>query len=221
MVNQPPPYDPNYGQQPQQPGPEYGQQQAPGPEYGQQPQQPGPEYGQLPPPAYPVPQPGFAPGPPHPGPPRKPGAVGGLMALFLVMAGLMLGGMIIAIIDYIDFGNYRYPEDSLFSLIWYFGIGLDAVLLVCLILAGVMAVGGKDGARVFGAFTAGAVFYGSINSVVNLAINYFEYEHATFMGVLGFLFNLLLVIASIVAILLAVGKPVSRWFAGKVLGKTV
>lgn len=231
MVNQPSPYDPNYGQQPQQPGPEYGQQQ-PAPDYGQQqpppdygqPQQPAygppPPGGQLPPPAYPVPQAGFTPPAPHLGPPRKPGAVGGLMALLLVMAGLTLGGIILTIIDYIDYGSYRYPENSLFSLTWYFGVGLDVVLLLCLILSGVMVAGGKDGARVFGAFAAGAAFPGAISAAFGLALNYFEYGHATFLGVLAFLVNLLLTAAAIVVILLAVGKPVSRWFAQKVLGRT-
>ncbi|MEV0647319.1 hypothetical protein AB0I28_18825 [Phytomonospora sp. NPDC050363] len=216
MVNQQPPYDPDYGQQHPQQVPDYGQQQS-APDYGRQ--QPGPygqfqPGGQLPPPAFAAPQPGFA--PPVTG--HRPGGVGGLMALFFVLAGLQLGRLIFVIIEYVDYERYRYPEDSLLALGWYFDLALDGARVVCLILAGVMVAGGKDGARVFGAFVAGTVLQGAIGTVVNLSLAFFDYGNAHFQGILAFVFALLLVAGSIVVIAIAVARPVSRWFAQRTLG---
>ncbi|GIG69529.1 hypothetical protein [Phytomonospora endophytica] len=226
MVNQPPPYDPNYGQQPpQQPAPDYGQAQQV-PDYGQQqppPQAPAygpPPGGQLPPPAYPAPQAGFT-SPPNLGGPRRPGGVAGVMALFFIMAGVTVATLILAIVEYLDFQQYTYPDDSLWSLTWFFAMALDAAKILGLILAGVMVAGGKDGARILGAFVAGAVFQNAISTVFNGGIMFFDYGHVNATSVLSFIFHLILSAAAIVTVVLCVGRPLSRWFATKVLGRTV
>lgn len=212
MVNQPPPYDPNYGQQPpqQQPGQ---QQPAPGP-YG--PPQPG---GQLPPPAYPMPQAGFT-SPPNLGPARKPGGVGGLTAMLFVVAGLQLVDVIIGLISLLDYWHASIEAHTA-QLAWIVGMGFDVVKVAGLVLAGVMVAGGKDAGRILGAFVAGAALQGGFGVAVAQIGYLIDYEISlSLSGVLTIVVGLLTAGAAIVVLVMAVGRPVSRWFAEKVLART-